>query len=670
MPGQINLFKGAYSVKNAPPENPQPAVVQVEDALSPEARSRIVTETMEDFERRRLARQPFELKWRINQNFIAGNQFVDADFETGRLYGRDVDAPQDVYNKMAPIYEARVAKLANIRPLPVTRPATGEGLSVLQSQLTTKLLNSTYYECGLGRQIGKAIIWSELAGTAFYKVSWNPYKGRKLGVLSATGEEVFEGGVETVAVSPFEIYPDYSTNEEMADVRSIIHAQALPVDVVNETWNVNLSPESTWVQDVMGADIRNSFRNMVSIRETNDFVLVIEKFEVPTKYYPSGRHIVAAQNTLLYYGALPYLIGEGGKPGLPFVKQVSERMPGYFWGRSVQERLIPIQRQYNRVRNDITNIISRFGNGVLDVPDGSYDEEELQEGMYAGKILHRRPGMERLSILEQPDVPGSLVNEVNRLENDFTSVSGVSEYSVYSQAGANASGAQLDMLSKSDDSRLRPSGDSIREAITEIARMWIRLYRQFATGLRVARAIGDDNTAVLSMWESADLTTDDVVLDTRTDLQLTPEDRKKTLVELLQYGLFANPRTGKIDDAMRTRLLKEFELQENSPVDTIQHQSLQRAQNENFAMRNGEQPFVKPDDDDGIHIDEHVKFELSQDIDVLALKNPDLLKWVLLHIEEHRLSMMEKQKRELRDQQEVASSVQAPQGGMPPGMAG
>jgi hypothetical protein len=366
----IKLFQGVYSAKTTTPENMVLPDVTVESVTGEDTKAAIVAETMRDFERRRRERHPFELQWRIIQNYIAGNQFVDADNYSGRLVSTDEDAPTNVYNKMAPIYQTRVSKLANVRPMPITRPVNSENVSVLQSQLTTKLLNATYNQLQMQRIQSKVTMWSELVGTGFYKVGWDSRKGRKLGTFLETGEDVYDGGITVTAHSPFEIYPDYETNEEISDMRSIIHAQALPADVVNEQWNVNLEPETTWIQEVMGADIHNQYYNMVDLTPCEDFVLVIEKFEMPSKKYPSGRHIVISQNNLLYYGALPYLIGEDGKPSLPFVKQVSERIPGHFWGGTINDRLRPIQKQYNRVRNDIADLLSRIGQGVYDAVKG------------------------------------------------------------------------------------------------------------------------------------------------------------------------------------------------------------------------------------------------------------------------------------------------------------
>lgn len=82
-----------------------------------------------------------------------------------------------------------------------------------------------------------------------------------------------------------------------------------------------------------------------------DSVTVIEKYEKPTAEYPNGRLIIVAGDTLLYSGDMPYLNGEDGTRGYPFSKQVCIDNLTNFFGTSVVERIIPVQRAYNTVKN-------------------------------------------------------------------------------------------------------------------------------------------------------------------------------------------------------------------------------------------------------------------------------------------------------------------------------
>ncbi|WP_249661920.1 hypothetical protein, partial [Lysinibacillus fusiformis] len=69
----------------------------------------------QEYERRKSVRLPFELQWRLNTEFLNGNQFLDIDptsvtiQEIPKLYWYQ---EREVFNQMATIYETRVAYLS------------------------------------------------------------------------------------------------------------------------------------------------------------------------------------------------------------------------------------------------------------------------------------------------------------------------------------------------------------------------------------------------------------------------------------------------------------------------------------------------------------------------------------------------------------------------------
>lgn len=113
-----------------------------------------------------------------------------------------------------------------------------------------------------------------------------------------------------------------------------------------------------------------------------DGVLVTEYYEMPSAEYKNGRLLITCGDMLLYEGELPYQTGENGERRAPFVRQVSLSRPGCFWGMSIIERCIPIQRAYNAVKNRKHEFLNRAAVGVLAVEEGSVDLENLElEGL-------------------------------------------------------------------------------------------------------------------------------------------------------------------------------------------------------------------------------------------------------------------------------------------------
>ena len=94
----------------------------------------IVKEVKQDFEERRQKRRPVELAWRLNMNFLMGNQYASIT-PTGDIddYGRQYYwQEREVYNHIAPIVETRLAKLTRVKSGVSIRPAAPAAASWLR----------------------------------------------------------------------------------------------------------------------------------------------------------------------------------------------------------------------------------------------------------------------------------------------------------------------------------------------------------------------------------------------------------------------------------------------------------------------------------------------------------------------------------------------------------
>ena len=151
-----------------------------------------------------------------------------------------------------------------------------------------------------------------------------------------------------------------------------------------------------------------------------DAEILIERYTRPTAAYPNGKLEIVAGEKLLYAGELPYVNGERGERTFPFVKQDCLRLPGAFFASSVVDRLIPVQRAYNAVRNRKHEFLNRLSMGVLTVEDGSVDTDELsEEGLLPGKILVYRQGGKAPEMLDCGNVPSEFKDEEEWLEKEF-----------------------------------------------------------------------------------------------------------------------------------------------------------------------------------------------------------------------------------------------------------
>lgn len=575
---------------------------------------KIVAEITADFKKRQEARRPVELNWRLNMNFVVGNQFAQISSkgdieESGKEYFWQ---EREVYNHIAPILETRLAKLGRVKAKAQVRPATSDDEDVASASLATKLIDAVCKENDFSSQLALANSWSEITGSAFFKVTWDAEKGH---ALDASGE-IKEGDVTITLCPPFEIFPEDIAITDIDKQSSVMHAKVLTTKEVKRIWGKDVKGGEVNVFSFDNAQVGGGFGYTASVpkivsEKREDSVTVIEKYEAPTHEYPNGRLIIVAGDTLLYQGDMPYLNGEDGTRGYPFSKQVCIDNLTNFFGTSVVERIIPVQRAYNTVKNRKHEFMNRMAVGVMAVEDGSVDTDDLEEeGLPPGKVVVYRQGSTPPIMLSPTQVPSEFSREEEKLLNEFVMISGVSEVTTYSQVPANvASGTAISLLLEQDDTRIALTADSLRESIKRISKQVLRLYRQFAKVPRVKRITGDNGEVEIASFCAGNINSEDIVFDTISDIEDTLSARRAMVYDLLKLGLFAD-ENGKLNASTKARLFEilGFGNWEDGRSNDEIHRK--KALKENMELEKKDVP-VDVYDDHALHIAEHVRMCVS-----------------------------------------------------------
>lgn len=589
-------------------------------------RDEVLSDLFADFYSRQDERRKLEKQWELDLEFLAGNQYCEisprgeVEEEEKYYYWQNRGA----FNHIAPIIDSRVAKLTKMKPIMSVKAAGAEESDVKNAKLATALVNSSYQRLSLGDVISKTTGWSESCGTGFYFIGWNPDAGKLLGEVD--GKKVFEGDVVVESVSPFEIYPDSLCYENIESCESIIRARAMKTADVERLYGITVAGEDV---KVFGVDKAATGKSIV-----HDSVLVLEKYERPTADFPDGRLIVACEKTILYMGELPYVNGVEGRRGFPFVKQNSIDKAGCFFGMSMVERLIPVQKAYNAVKNRKQEFLNRLTMGVVAVEDGSVDTDELaEEGLSPGKIIVYRQGTNPPALMGTGTMPTDLNREEDRLLNEFILLSGVSEFSRSTDVAAGTSGVALQLLIEQEDARLNAVTENVRSAIRETAKHMIRLFKQFATSTRLLRTAGEQGKVELYYFNSSDLGSDDVVFDTESELSYTPAQKKSAVYELIDAGLLTDD-TGKLSERTKAKLLEILGFGSIDNTLDIESLHINKADEENLSG------FKKPIgvdeyDDHELHIAEHTRFLLSAESEGVR-KNPETKENALEHLRAHK----------------------------------
>ncbi|MDE6868582.1 MAG: hypothetical protein K2J83_05520 [Clostridia bacterium] len=602
------------------------------------AEEQLAEEVQNDFLRMQQERRAIERGWQLNMNFLCGNQYCDVN-ASGEIYEEDKQyfwQTRRVFNHIAPTVDIRCSKLGRVRPSLTVRAASEEESDIHSASLASAILSAVCEDADLDGIISDATVWSETCGTAFYKIMWDGFAGKAVGTTE-DGKKLRQGDVKITAVSPFEIYP-YSLSEEKLGMQpAIIHAKAMPVQDIYAAYGVKLAgrdiDEFSLAPYSAACHAKRGDPELKAVR--HGYELVIERYEKPTEDRPDGRLTIVAGGKLLYDGILPYINGENGERVYPFIKQTSVQMAGSFFGESVIDRMIPLQRAYNAVKNRKHEFLNRISMGTVAVEDGSVDVDELcEDGLTPGKIIVYRQGGKPPEMLTLGALPQGFAEEEQSLLDEFAKVSGTGDLTRNADSFAGVTSATgLQLIIEQDDEKLENAYQQIKRAVKNIGKHVLRLYRQFASDVRLLKFAGENNVLNLYYFKGSDISSDDVVLEADSEANLTPAQRRTVIYEMLDRGLFSD-ENGKLASSAKNKVLELLGYEGLAGERDLSGLNRARAGEENLKMKSGNAE-VKDYDDHTVHITEHTAFLLTENL------SSETEKKICAHIDMHRRKLEE-----------------------------
>ncbi|MBQ2740788.1 MAG: hypothetical protein IJF39_04120 [Clostridia bacterium] len=610
--------------------------VKAKELSEKKRKEALVAEVKADFERRREARRSIENGWLLNMRFLSGDQYCDA-LPHGGIVAEEKKfywQTRRVYNRIAPIVDARMSKLTNLRPTLQVRAFSDEESDVQTAKLSSAVLEYVQDAVDFPRVAARATLWAETCGSAFYKIAWNDKGGRQVSV-DANGVPVYEGEVCVSALSAFEVFPDRLDAESIDELHSLIHAQIVAPSYVLETFGVAVEGEKqTGENDALGVYAAYATDGGAGVKKESEGVLLIERYVKPSTQYPDGRLEIVAGDCLLYEGGLPYLCGDRNERGFPFVKQDCLRLPGAFFGQSVIHRLIPLQRAYNAVRNRKHEFLNRLAMGIVAVEDGSIDCDELaEEGLAPGKVIVFRQGSQPPQILDVGGMPAEFAAEEEWLEKEFTYISGVSDLARSSTTTNVTSASGLQLLLSQDDSRLAATMDSVQQAVQTVGRHILRLYRQLAGNARLMTLTGENKRVQLYYFNASELPTADIRFV--GEVAATPAEKRETLLSLFTAGLLTD-EDGKVPKEHRNKILDAFGFGDEKNARDISALHVAKASDENVLLLSKEVD-VEEFDDHALHVNEHTRYLLSSVFE--KGEKSEVKERVLKHLRAHKAAL-------------------------------
>lgn len=592
----------------------------------------------QEYERRRIERLYFELKWQLNMAFIEGEQYQYISNITNDLveYPKVLKVQErEAYNHILPIWTTRLAKLSRLNQVFRARPSSNDSDDINNAHITTSILQKWSNDNELNKAQTNANAWMEATGTAIWKNIWNTNKGKRLGI-SDDGSYIREGDVENVVCSPFEIFPDSSYNSDIEYCKSIIHARAVDVDYIYDNFGVDLLGQKldVFANGMIAIQSIGNRLKGIDTKKKDDVIMLYEFYEVPTKQYPDGRFLICCDNhnELLYEGELPYINANYNNRELPFKLQRSIIRPGYFWGKTVIDSLIPVQRRYNAIKNRMTEYLSSVAVGVTIVDATTAERNNIEtDGIAPGDIIiyDKSDNTQVPTYMQSPPLPNEFFNQENMDLGNFTKMSGVSEISRDSSAPTGVeSGKALTVLNEQDETRLSLTARQVQDCMLGVSKQSMYLYKQFVDIDRILKIVGKGDAVKALSWNKNTITADDIIIEGLARISETLTQKRNMIMQLINMGMFRDEQ-GRIDDSA---ILEKLEFGDaDVSLDSKRLQKI-KSNEQNIKMSIGQPCTIEFYELHSIAVDTHIEYMLSAEFDMLEEPIKEIFKQ---HIAEH-----------------------------------
>lgn len=661
--GSLFGFKGKS--KDADNAN----IIDVDDEGKVLYKEDIIQKVIEDLEKRKTERSVLEQRWTLNANFLVGNQYCEIN-----PYRGDIEQLEPVYdwleretfNQIAPLIETRIANLKKINYMMKVKPATNELDDYDKAETSTSVLQHTQRVSDFESKKNTMIHWNELCGNCFWLSWWDKDKGEKYAVEQIC--EVDEGGTQKCKetayyqgdldyglITPYEIYPESIFKQTVEAQRSIILEQVKTVDDIYDLYGVKVEGNNieTFELTPIGSGGGFGYENTtvtIGHRTIDNAEKVITYFERPSKHKPNGQMIIIiGDKELVYYGDLPY-------SRIPIIQTVCIETAGQFFGRSTIERLIPIQRAYNGCVNRIHEYIKHIAIGSYITEEGSIDIEEYeQNGQAPGAMLVYKQGSNPPTPIPNGNLPSEIMTERYNLKQDMEYAAGVSQLMVYGATPSGVtSGTAISNLMEIDNTRLSLTGDNIRNSVRKLAILWLEIYKKYATTHRIVNYVGGNNIGKAIVWSHEDINSYDVDYVTENELLMSEDMQKQRFFDAYNMGLFTD-KNGVIPTRVKQKAKEYMKCGNYTDIMTIDELQIQAAQRENVFFENGVVPKISDFDEHEIHIEEHLRYVLQMDFQLLKNKKPEYAEALENHLRQHKEFIAMQEQQAMMQQMQMAS---------------
>lgn len=505
----------------------------------------------------RSVRQQLERQWYINLAFYAGKQNVQlmpTSNSSGSSVGVRLYIPPAPYyrarpciNRIRPIIRTELSKLTAQKPSATVVPATGEDTDLAAAQAAEQIWESIYAQKKIASVFRQTMLWTLCTGTGFMKVYWDANKKspqwqppsqeeQVIMMMQGVKEKPADGDFCFEMVTPFHLFVPDMMQEDIENQPYVIQLQTRSPDWVKLNYGLDIAPNIMEANDILN----DSFLNLVGASDfKKDTVLCYEVWVKPgnVPFMPDGGMFTIIGDKLVQFvKGNPYVHQQ-----YPYAK-VSHIPTGRFYGDSVINDLVPIQREYNRTRGQITEAKNKMGHPQLMAAKGSIVASKITTE--PGQVIEYALGFPAPQPLPLQSLPAHVLQEVDRLLMDFEDISGQHQVSKGQVPSGVTAATAINFLQEQDESMLSVTHDSIEELFEKVGYQTLCYVKQYWDMPRQVKVVGKDGFYNVVSFAGSDLRGNtDIRIEGGSSLPTSKAAKQAFLMDMMTQG-FIPPEKG------------------------------------------------------------------------------------------------------------------------------
>lgn len=582
-------------------------------------------------------RYPFEPVWFQDVAFYLGQQWTMWSRGEGIL--RHTNAPSHrirlTINRIQPTVKTLLGKILRGVPRLICSPTDTTDQAKSLARVSERLLRALWDECHMFNVQEDAFLWALITGTGFIKVGWDPTLGQY--ITDDDGRPMYTGDVDPAALSPFQVCVPRWVRDPSRPCE-LIETSLEPFEQVRMRFpdvkdlrpDTFVGPNATYEQRLASLTTPHGAMTQMPDPLNDRSTYVMRLWQDPQvlapwdrEKYPTGRLIVCTGSKLLFVGKNPFADGKH-----PLTRFRGGVFPNRFWGTSVVDNLIPIQRMYNKARSQLAEARNLVSAPQIVAPQGHGCLKQTNE---PGSWLEHVQGLAP-TYMQPPTFNQWLAKDIEELMTEFDHVSQVREISQGGLPAANLTGVGINLLQEADNTPWGPIASEMALGLADVGqKMLSRAFQGYIEPRTLTSLDELDDDDVLEFFSSGELAPIKVRCDVTS---VMPESRAARLsrVEALINLRVLDP----LRDRAQILRMMEFGSIESLWMDT--EPDVRRAQRENRRLAKGQPQPIATFDNHEIHVQEHNVFRKSTEYETL---DPMARLVIDMHVEEHLTAIAE-----------------------------